>query len=243
MAERAAAGRVPLAARPGATWQWQLTGRLDTSVEADVFDLDGFETTAAQVATLHRRGAEVVCYLDLGALEAGRPDTESFPDSVLGRPVEGWPQERYLDIRRLDLLAPLLRARLQMCRNKGFDAVEADLMDAYDNVSGFAITRTDQLRFIRWIIAETHDLGMAFGLKNVPELLPELVDEIDFAVAEECVAQGWCGAYAPLVAAGRPVFDAEYRSGSHEACARAAEAGVSVIHKRPTLDRWRHRCR
>src|SRR4051812_16782818 len=31
-------------------WQWQLQGKLDTGLAASVYDVDGFETTEAQVA-------------------------------------------------------------------------------------------------------------------------------------------------------------------------------------------------
>ncbi|HET8930186.1 MAG TPA: endo alpha-1,4 polygalactosaminidase [Acidimicrobiales bacterium] len=242
MAETAGKGARHWSPPAGLSWQWQLTGPIDRSVAAEVFDVDGFETSSAEVAALHRQGAKVVCYLDMGAVEPGRPDSGSFPDVVVGNPVQGWDEEHYLDIRRLDLLGPIFEARLDLCRNKGFDGVEADLVDAYDNDSGFAITRADELTFIRWLIAECHARGLAFGLKNVPDLVPDLADDIDFAIAEECIEQGWCGSYDVLTAKGKAVFDAEYTEVSPRACARAAAAGISVIRKHLELDAWRRRC-
>ncbi|MFN7148907.1 MAG: endo alpha-1,4 polygalactosaminidase, partial [Microthrixaceae bacterium] len=83
--------------RPGLSWQWQLTGAVDTSVGADVFDVDLFDTSAAVVSALHARGARVVCYMSAGSFEDWRPDASRFPSSVLGSALDGWPGERWLD--------------------------------------------------------------------------------------------------------------------------------------------------
>lgn len=48
-------------------WQWQLQGRIDTSIDVPVFDVDGFETTRHTVRKLHRLHARVICHLDLSA--------------------------------------------------------------------------------------------------------------------------------------------------------------------------------
>ena len=40
----------------------------------------------------------MVCYFSAGTLERGRPDP--FPPRSAGEPLEGWPDERWLDIRR-----------------------------------------------------------------------------------------------------------------------------------------------
>jgi hypothetical protein len=49
---------------------------------------------------------------------------------VVGAPLEGWAGERWLDVRRLDLLGPILERRLDVCQAKGFDGVEFDNVDA-----------------------------------------------------------------------------------------------------------------
>src|SRR4051812_46156768 len=45
---------------PGTSWQWQLSGPLDPSVEAAMYDLDLFDTPASTVAALHAQGRRVV---------------------------------------------------------------------------------------------------------------------------------------------------------------------------------------
>ncbi len=60
------------------SWYIQLSGTVDTTQPARVFDVDGFDTTAATVATLHAEGKLVVCYLDVGSVESYRPDYPDF---------------------------------------------------------------------------------------------------------------------------------------------------------------------
>lgn len=109
--------------RPGTGWQWQLGGRLDTSVDVPVHGIDGFDHSGDAVAALHRDGRKVICCLSTGAWQDFRPDAGDFPDAVLGR-GNGWKGERRLDIRRTDVLEPIMAERFDTCRDKGFDAVE-----------------------------------------------------------------------------------------------------------------------
>lgn len=50
------AGGILKASATTAPWQWQLQGRIDLSVPACFYDVDGFETQRATVAALHRSG-------------------------------------------------------------------------------------------------------------------------------------------------------------------------------------------
>jgi hypothetical protein len=77
-------------------------------VAAQVFDIDGVENDATVVATLHAAGRRVICYVDTGAAEDFRPDYQSFPSTLLGK-LDGFPGERWLDIRRLDALRPIIQ--------------------------------------------------------------------------------------------------------------------------------------
>ena len=112
---------------------------------------------------------------------------------MLGR-GNGWPGERWLDIRRLSVLEPLMATRFDMCRDKGFDAVEPDNMDGYRNSTGFPLTAHDQLAYNRLIAELAHERGLAVGLKNDLDQIPELVGDFDFAVNEECAEYDECAA-------------------------------------------------
>src|SRR5712691_2575736 len=61
------------------SWQWQITGTVNQRPKVAVFDIDGFDNSAAVVAALHAKGAKVFCYLDAGTREIWRPDARAFP--------------------------------------------------------------------------------------------------------------------------------------------------------------------
>jgi hypothetical protein len=227
---------------PGTTWQWQLTGPIDQSVSAQVFEVDGFDTPASTVASLGTSGRRTVCYFSAGSYEDWRPDAASFPAEVLGAD-NGWPGERWLDIRRLDLLRPIMAGRMTMCRDKGFDAVEPDNVDGYANATGFPLTAGDQLAYNRMIAATAHGLGLSAALKNDVEQVVDLEPYFDFAVNEECFAFDECDGLSRFVAAGKAVFSAEYSGRSTTFCPMANALGFSTIKKRLALDTWLESCR
>ena len=227
---------------PATTWQWQLSGTIDTTVDAQLYDVDLFETPASTVAGLHAQGRRAVCYLSAGSFERGRPDSGRFPDSVLGEPLEGWPGERWLDVRRLDVIGPVLERRLDLCRAKGFDGVEADNVDGYANDSGFGLSAADQLRFNRFLAAAAHARGLSIGLKNDLDQVPALEPDFDWALNEQCFQYDECDALRPFVAAGKAVFVAEYELATQAFCDRAASSGYMAMLKRLALDAWREPC-
>jgi hypothetical protein len=231
--------------RPAPTtepWQWQLSGRVDLSVPAPVYDVDGLRASGRLVRALHRRGRKAICYVSVGSYEPYRADAGRFPAELIGRPLEGFPDERWLDIRRIDLLAPVLRARFDECARKRFDGVEPDNMDGYANRSGFPLTGRDQLRFNRWVAREVRRRGMAVGLKNDAAQVPRLVRSFDFAVVEQCFQYRECRRYSPFVEAGKAVFAAEYETPPADFCGAAGRLRFSVIFKRLELGAFRRAC-
>lgn len=230
---------------PGTSWQWQLTGDFDASIEAEVYDLDLFETSPETVAGLHARGKRVLCYLSAGSQEDWRPDAGDFPKEIIGRSYTGWPGERWLDIRRIDLLAPIMGARLDLCAAKGFDGVEADNLDSYQAKTGFPLTAADQRTYVLWLANAAHQRGLSIGLKNNPEQADELLPYVEFAITEDCFAQGWCQSMSPFIEAGKAVFAAEYtdtKTDLAEICPPARELHFSLILKQRELDAWRAGC-
>ncbi len=227
---------------PGTTWQWELDHPL-TSAEAqlrvDAFDIDGFDNSAATVAVVHAGGAKAICYVDVGTAENWRPDFAGFPASTLGAD-NGWPGERWLDIRQLTALAPVMAARFQMCRDKGFDAVEADNIDGFDNKSGFPLSASDQLAYNTWVAQTVHRLGMSVAQKNDDAQVASLVGSFDFAIVEQCVQYSTCAAYSPYVQRHRAVLDVEYSTGTGF-CA-TLPAGIDGMAKHLKLDAYRVAC-
>jgi hypothetical protein len=226
---------------PGSTLQVQFDGDIDQSVQASVYDLDAFDTDAATVSSLHGAGRHVVCYVDAGTWEKWRPDAGLYPKEVKGK-ANGWPGERWLDVRRLDVLGPILGARLDLCAAKGFDAVEYDNVDGYANRTGFDLTAADQLTFDTWLADAAHARGLGVGLKNDLDQVPQLVSSFDFSIDEQCAQYKECDALSPFVAAGKPVFEIEYKLKTSRFCAQAAALGFAAMRKRLSLDAWRQPC-
>lgn len=192
------------------TWQIQLTGDVDTTVPADIYDVDLFDTPSALVQELHDQGRRVVCYFSAGSYEDWRPDAHRFPEALIGAPLDDWPGEFWLDVRQINALMPLIEARLDLCKQKGFDAVDPDNVDGFDNESGFPISAEDQLTFNRRLAREAHERGLAIGLKNDVDQIRDLVVQFDFAVNEQCFAFSECGRVAQFTESGKAVVHIEY---------------------------------
>ena len=207
------------------TWYWQLQGKIKNGEPVAAYDVDGFETSASEVATLHAAGKHVICYIDVGTAENFRPDYSSFPKSVLGR-SNGWPGEKWIDIRALGVVEPIMQARFQMCREKGFDAVEPDNIEAFSNKSGFPIDAAQQLTFNEWVAGAVHSLGMAVLQKNDGEQTAQLESYFDGALSEQCNQYRECASFRPYLSAGKPVLNAEYKVSPTHFCASDEAAGI-----------------
>jgi hypothetical protein len=225
----------------GVSWQWQLSGRVDTSVRAHVFDVD-YQVSRRVVRALHAKDRKVICYLSAGSVESWRPDADAFPASVTGQPLDDWPGERWLDIRARSVLEPIMAARMDACRRKGFDGVEPDNVDGWSNDTGFRLTAADQLAYNRMLARMAHARGLAVGLKNDVEQVRSLQPAFDFAVNEQCVQYHECTAYRPFLRAGKPVFHAEYGLTTRQFCPTSRALGLSSIRKRLALGAWRQTC-
>jgi len=226
---------------PPTTWQWQLTTPVNQSVKAKMFDIDLFDNSAAVVASLHRRGVHVICYLDAGTYENFRPDAGRFPRSVLGA-TNGWPGERWLDIRQLRVLAPIMLARFTQCKAKHFDGVEADNVDGYSNHTGFPLTAADQLTYNRWLARTAHRLGLSIALKNDTDQAAQLEPDFDYALDEQCFQYSECSKLRPFVRAHKAVFEVEYNLPTSRFCPQARADGFMSMRKRLNLGAMRQTC-
>ncbi len=191
------------------TWQWQLQGDLDSSFEVDVYDVDLFETSAALVDELHADSRIVICYFSAGSYEGWRPDADGYAAADLGRALDGFEDERWLDVRS-GSVREVNEGRLDRAVELGCDGAEPDNVDGYVNDTGFDLTYDHQLAFNRQLADAAHDRGLLVGLKNDLDQIPDLVDAFDFAVNEQCHEHDECNLNEPFIDAGKPVFNAEY---------------------------------
>ena len=226
----------------GVSWQWQLSGSVDTGVSAQVFDVDLFTTPATTVSALHAKGTKVICYLDAGSWEPGRPDSAAFPSRVRGRPLIGFEDERWFDVRRTDILLPLLARRMDVCKAKGFDGVEPDNVDGFANPTGFELTGADQLRFNRALAELAHVRGLAVALKNDLGQIPTLAPAFDLALNEQCFEFDECDRLLPFIQADKPVLHVEYAVPPSRFCAVTKQLGFSSLAKHESLDAYRRAC-
>jgi hypothetical protein len=233
------------------TFQWDLADApTDLSANASVYDIDMFNNDASVVSQLHALGRRVVCYIDMGAWEQYRPDASQFPASVIGKKDPAW-NESYLDIRRLDILGPLMSKRLDQCKAKGFDAVEPDQIETYAAgaaVTGFNLSYSDQIAYNQWIADQAHQRGLGVALKNDADQAADLVGKFDWALLEDCYKEGWCQKMAPFLAAGKRVIDVEYTDVTTQAtflsqyCPQAKAFGAYAILKHRNVDAWLTTC-
>lgn len=230
------------------TWQWQLSGPLDPSVDAEVYVLDVFRTTLEQARRLRADGRRLICSVEVGVFAESRPDATRFPAAVLGArarvPGQGKeaPRGRWLDIRQWSVLEPVLADRFRLCRGKGFVAVLAVGVDGYRQRSGFPLTFDDQLAFNRRVAELARRTGLTPGLGNDVDQVLALEPYFDFAVDEECFRRRDCDRLVPFVAAGKPVFHVEYDASPATFCTTTLGYGFTSIHKDRTLDASRDTC-
>jgi hypothetical protein len=234
---------------PRTTWQWQITGTVDETVQAQMFDIDLFdaqpgEINAGVIGRLHSRGATVICYMDSGAWESYRPDASRFPKSVIGNST-GWNGEYWLDIRPQSwpLFEPIIIDRMKLAAASGCDGIEPDQNNPVGNNPGFPISYSDEKAWYLEVAKDAHALGLSVGMKNGIEIVDsDLVSAFDWALNEQCFQYNECGALTKFVAAGKAVFQVEYRGDPTSFCPTANSLGFSTMKKRLALGSWRIPC-
>jgi len=228
---------------PGISWQIQFSSQIDTSLDVQLYDLDLDDTPKSIIDQLHTDGHKVMCYFSAGSWEEWRNDADDFPDSVLGIDLDGWPGEKWLDIRRLDLLGSIMSARLDSAAQKNCDGVDPDNVDGYTNNTGFNLSYQDQINFNTWLADQAHARSLAIGLKNDLDQIADLLPYFDWALNEQCFQYNECDLLLPFVTANKPVFGIEYNSDTSSFCPLANQMNFDFIKKNWDLDAWRIACR
>ncbi|ETN39137.1 uncharacterized protein HMPREF1541_05360 [Cyphellophora europaea CBS 101466] len=253
---------------PGTTWNYILSHPLNLSPSppllplssAEVYILDLFDTPTPTITALHVQDRKVVAYFSAGSYENWRPDARSLDDKInankktLGKPMDGWAGERWLDVRS-EAVRDVMRRRLDLARDKGFDAVDPDNVDGYDNKNGLGLSRADAVDYVLWLAREAHARGLACGLKNAGDIVPQVLGHVEFAVQEQALQFDDVDAFMPFVRTGKAVFHVEYPKGENaeskkmntlvrvegrerEAALRLRGEGWSSIVKNVKLDQW-----
>ncbi len=212
--------------KQGDLWYWQLDGKVPLDRKEKVYDIDLFENSKEFIQKLHKNGKYVICYINAGAYEAYRPDSSDFPEKIIGNKMEGWEDEKWIDIRT-DEVRNIMEKRIILAKKKLCDAVEFDNVDSFENDTGFFIKEDDQLKYNMWLTERAHFYGLAAALKNDVEQIQYLEPYFDFAIGEECFEEGNCKKFFPFIKSGKAVFGVEYNLEPSDFCGWAIEHGFS----------------
>jgi hypothetical protein len=154
-----------------------------------------------------------------------------------GQPIRdpGWPDEMILDVStpaKRVAIATIMDKTIDLCKAKGFNAVEFDNLDSYSR-SNKLFTLADDIAEAQLLVARAHTDRLAAGQKNTPELGSRGRDDIhfDFAVAEECYRYDECASYTRVY--GARVLDIEYtddlRGTFASACASKSIPAMTIL--------------
>ena len=225
------------------SWQIQLAGTLDTSLDVSVYEVDLFDAAQADIDALHAAGRRVVCYVSAGTLESWRSDAGAFPLAALGNAVANYPQEQWLDTRDAAVRAAMT-ARLDLGRDKRCDGMDLSTLSPGAADTGFSLTMADALAYARFLAGQAHGRGLSAGIGGAGDIVGELVSSFEWALTEGCLAAGTCGAYAPFMAAQEVVFAVEFGAAADSAtvCPLARQAGLDALLKNPSYDAFRIAC-
>ncbi|KAM7185195.1 Glycoside hydrolase superfamily [Rhypophila sp. PSN 637] len=219
--------------------------------DVEVFDIDMFvHLNTTIIGDLHKLNKKVICYFSAGSYEPYRRDSDKFQDSDMGNVLNGWWDEKWLNITSPHVRG-IMSDRIDLAASLGCDAIDPDNMDGYLNDSGLDITTDEAVDYVKFLADKAKAKNMAIGLKNAPDLIPYVLDIVQFAVNEQCAAQDDCAGFSAFIEAGKPVFHIEYPSGagrniaasaSKKSCTAKNMAGFSTVMKELKLGAWVEYC-
>lgn len=102
--------------------------KLDSTVP--IYDLDLFDNSKSTFSAMKKAGKHVICYFSAGSWENWRDDKNEFPKKDLGKAMDGWPDERWVNISSPDVRV-IMAKRIKLAADKGCDAIDPDNMDGY----------------------------------------------------------------------------------------------------------------
>ncbi|MBW2737109.1 MAG: endo alpha-1,4 polygalactosaminidase [Deltaproteobacteria bacterium] len=224
--------------KPYDSWDWTITGSLNTSFDVTLYDIDGFENDKTVVDTLHAKGIKVACYLDVGTDEHWRPDHDEFPKEVLGGPINlPWNDQTWIDLRRMDLLIPIMLRRLDMCEDKGFDMTQFDDLQVWEEDNGIpGLSLQDSIDYTVILLDDSHNRNMGSAFENNISAVEALEPYSDWYIIEEAARYNEISYAQPYLDAGKAVFAMEYTDNSFgqstsNYCAEYNSKGIRATRK------------
>ena len=224
---------------------------IDLYVDTNISGDGNFVMNTAGVDAIHARGRHALCYLSAGDIESFRPDYQAFVDfdaqcghCLIGKPFSRTFSDEFWanindDQGQSDFMLQMMEQRVQKCAAAGFDGIEFDVVDAYaqgQTVTGWDISYATQLDYDQRLANLAHTYGMTVALKNDLGQLTDLMPYFDYAINEQCFQFEECDnnpppGYPAWVAAGKAVFQVEYRRSPRRFCPLANAANYNSIKK------------
>ena len=240
----------------GTTWQIQLAKApiMPATDGAEVWDIDLFDSTASTISHIQSQGSKVICYFSAGSVEDWRSDASKFAPSDIGNDLSGWPGEKWINIASANVRS-IMVARLDLAKSKGCNGVDPDNVDGYNNDNGLDLTTQDTIDYMTYLAAAAKERGLSIGLKNALEVIPQLVDKMQWAVTEQCLQYDECDRLQVFIGQKKPVFHVEYPKGEDQntladitggtyddICDSGSTDGFSTLIKNMNLDGFTQRC-
>lgn len=236
----------------GASWNIKLLD-VPKPAQADddsyhIWDFDMAEAPKSLIDAFHAKGHPVICYFSAGSWENFRKDKDEFPKASLGKVMDGWPDERWVDISNPGV-RKLMKKRIEKAAAKGCDGIDPDNINGYENDTGLDLTKDETVDFVKFLAKTAHDLGMSFGLKNGGAIVERVVDVSQWCIVEQCVKYNECQLYQPFIKKGKPVLHIEYTEKDpappkfvSKACGNSHAKGFSTLIKHLNLNSWTTTC-
>ncbi|KAH7143659.1 glycoside hydrolase superfamily [Dactylonectria macrodidyma] len=244
----------------GDSWQIVLLkpikveGEAVVSPDVKIYDIDVYDNDAATIQALQGAGKKVICYFSAGSWENWRDDKDDFEKADLGMVLDGWPDERWVDVRS-DNVRNIMQKRIEFAADRGCDAIDPDNVDGFQNDNGLNLTAADAVDFVKFLAETAASYSMSTGLKNAGDIIEDVLDYVHFSVNEQCVEYSECETFAAFIEADKPVFNIEYPAGTpgdveasviEEICSQSGNStgteGFSTVIKNMDLDGWVEYC-
>lgn len=224
----------------GAAWQIILIKPIEISddgkvtPDVDIYDIDLYDNDESTFSALQKAGKKVICYFSAGSWEDWRDDKDDFDDADLGDELDGWPDERWLNVSS-PAVRTIIKKRIEYAAKKGCDAIDPDNVDGFvsrhrmkqqgereessadcaqQNENGLDLTSDDAVSFVKFLADTAASFNMSTGLKNAGDIIHDVISDVHFSVNEQCVEYGECETFAEFVENDKPVFHIEYPKGT-----------------------------
>ncbi|KNC76147.1 hypothetical protein SARC_11344 [Sphaeroforma arctica JP610] len=226
----------------GTTWTLEAWGYEDTS-NGYMIDIDLQTKSKDYVKSLVDGGQYVVCYFSAGTAEDWRPDYLDMMEYA--SKDSRYPGEYWMDITQWKSFKHLIKARMEEAVKKGCHGIEPDNTDAYEYGSDAVPGETKdslkpyQIEYMRWMANTAHELGLEIAQKNTVDLIPDLIDVMDYAINESCAKfskNAYCSNYEAFVKQDKAVFGVEYNTNGD--CSDAQAEGIMRKYKHSNGKQW-----